>query len=212
MKKCMNMLTLGVAVTLSMIFLSGCATYVDTRQHSRVPKNKVTIENPQPVYVKFHYISGLGINDSVMTELLKTSVLNAVYESGLFSQVNSFPTPNEGNAGTLTIIMDEKLSGPEFLVKIGQAFVTVGTVFIVGSHPYFRYECTIDYLPSGDTPQITRTLEGGWYRGLGLIRFPPRNARKTGGLGDNEFIGIQEMAYQVVINGLNELAQDKNFH
>jgi len=204
MKKCMGILTIGTIATLAL--LSGCATYVDTRYNNRVPEDKVKVENPQPVHLQFQFKS-MGSNNNQATTQVKNSVFAAAQESGLFSRVDSFPV---SNGATLNITIDNQISGSEFLGAMGKGLITGLTFWIIGNNVRDRYECMLHYLPEGNAPQITRRLEGGLYTGMGLIRFAPKNARKTGGFG-SMVTGVNEMAYQVVADGLNEIAKDPNF-
>ena len=196
MKNCARAAAIVVLATLS-----GCASvYVDTGIKELKPEERIKIANPQPVQLLFQFQTK-GVANGQATDLLKKTVLSAVQDSGLFSQVGDGPA---ANGALLNITIDNVPLTDDAFAK---GFVTGFTFGLVGSTVGDGYICTVDYLPAPNAPKITKSVRDAIYTSLGATAGTPDHAQKVSGFEE----AAKLMAHKIVANGLNELAKDPGF-
>jgi len=181
--------------------LPGCASfYVDDSLHDLTAAEKVSVANPRPVQLLFDFQTK-GISNARATDQVRPYVVSAVQGSGLFTQVTSEPAPS--GAVLNVVINNVPLTDDAF----AKGFMTGFTLGLVGSNVGDGYICTIDYLPGGSGPKITKSMRDAIYTSLGATAGTPPHAQKV----SSAEAAVQTMVRQVVSNTLNAVAQDKGF-
>ncbi len=180
------------------------AGYVDAGLGDVKPADKVVISTPRPVQVLFQFQTK-GAPNGRGTKLLKPKVLEAVKDSGLFSEVSEAPA---ADGAVLNVVIDDVIAPKEMQAAEAQGAVTGATLFIAGTNIREHYEAQLDYIAGPDAPKITRTAKHAVVFQMGLINSTPTNAVKVdGGINGAVFA----MTRQIVSNPLNELAKDPAF-
>lgn len=205
-KSAARRLCLALAATLAMASATPgrAASFVDASLPDVAADKRVVVAHPQPVQLLFQFETK-GTPNARATAELKPAVLNAVRESGVFSEVADGPVEN---GAILNIVIDNAMSPSDLHHAEGAGFATGATLFIAGSTTRDHYICTIDYIGGPDAPKITRKAEHSVLFQMGLINSTPANAVKVPG-GLREAVSI--MTRQIVSNPLNELASDPGF-
>lgn len=181
--------------------LSGCASfYVDNSLHDLSQGEKVQIANPQPVQMLFDFQTK-GAHNGAATDLVKSKVVAAVQNSGLFSQVSPDPVP--GGALLNVVINNVPLSDDAFV----KGFATGFTFGLIGSTVGDGYICTVDYLPDVSAPKISKSMRDAIYTSMGATAEAPEHAQKVSNANE----ALEIMVRQIMANTLNELAKDSYF-
>lgn len=188
-------------VLLVAAFLPGCATfYVDNTLHEPTPEEKVKVENPQPAQLLFEFQTK-GVQNGRATDMLKDQVLATVKDSGLFSAVGADPAP--GGAVVNVVINNVPMTDDAY----AKGFATGLTLGLVGNTVGDGYVCTVDYLPPGGAPKVSKALRDALYTSLGAGAEIPQNVQKMSGVKQ----AIDTVIRKLLANTLNELGKDPGF-
>ncbi len=177
--------------------LSGCVSpYIDSQLQDVAPAK---IASPQPVQVIFEFQTK-GVTSGAATDMVRPTVMSALQDSGLFSQISDGPVPN---GALLHIVINNVPLSDDAYAK---GFVTGFTFGIVGNTVGDGYICSFDYKGGPNGKMISKEVRDAIYTSLGATAQPqhaePMPDLKTAAL---------TMAKRVVDNGLNEIAQDPGF-
>jgi hypothetical protein len=191
-----------LVVLLVAAFLPGCATgfYVDNTLHELTTEEKVKVENPQPVQLLFEFQTK-GAPNGRATDMLKEDVRKTVQDSGLFSAVGSEPVPN---GAVVNVVLNNVPLTDDAYAK---GFATGLTLGLAGTTVGDGYICTVDYLPGGRAPKVSKSLRDALYTSVGANAEKPQNAAKMSNATD----AIKLIARKVVGNTLNDVAKDPGF-
>lgn len=192
-------LCVGLAIAASLL-VSGCAShYVDTGLKD-VPLAKIKkVDNPQPVQLLFEFQTK-GATNSTATNQLKTQLTEIVKKSGYFSKVEAGPV---SNGAILSIVINNV---PLTDDAASQGFVTGLTFGLAGSTVTDGYVCKLDYVASGGTEKVSKTVRHAIHTTLGSAG-APSNAGKPVPMQE----AVETMLRQIVSNGLNDVASDPSF-
>jgi hypothetical protein len=192
----------AMAVLCVLTMLSGCGGtfYVDTGLHDLSTDEMVKVADKHPVQLLFDFQTK-GVHNAQVTEMAKLYAIDAANDSGLFSQVSTDPV--QGGAVLNIVVNNVPLTDDAF----AKGFVTGFTLGLVGSTVGDGYICTVDYLPPGNAPKITKSMRDAIYMSLGATASTPEHAAKVA----NMEVAFHTMMRQVVSNTLNEVAKDASF-
>ncbi|MBT9506228.1 MAG: hypothetical protein IV109_06510 [Rhodoferax sp.] len=186
---------------LTTLLITGCAThYVDTALKDVPPEKVIKVQSPKPVQFLFEFQTK-GATNARATEQLKIKATELVQRSALFSQVGSAPV---ASGSVLNIVVNNVLLTDDAAAK---GFVTGLTFGLAGSTVTDGYICTIDYLPGGAAPKISKTVRHAIHTSLGSAGAPV-NAPKSASIQE----AVETMLRQIISNGLNNLASDPSFN
>jgi len=172
--------------------------YVDKGLPDLTPDQIVHVANPQPVQLLFQLQTKERPN-SKGTTFLKAKVLEAVKNSGLFTDVTDGPATN---GAVLSITIDNI---PE--ANAGSKGFGTGLTFgLVGTVVTDYYVCTVEYLPPSGVGKITKTANHSLHSTIGL-KSAPLDGIKAKNVEEGVFI----MTRQIVSHALNSLGEDPAF-
>jgi hypothetical protein len=160
----------------------------------------VKVENPQPAQLLFEFQTK-GVQNGRATDMLKDQVLATVKDSGLFSAVGADPAP--GGAVVNVVINNVPMTDDAY----AKGFATGLTLGLVGNTVGDGYVCTVDYLPPGGAPKVSKALRDALYTSLGAGAEIPQNVQKMSGMKQ----AIDTVIRKLLANTLNELGKDPGF-
>jgi len=198
-----NSILLAFAALYAMFCGTGCVSYVDMRNYGTPPEFTAKAADPKPVNVRFVFQTA-GSPNQMVTAKLKGAVLETVGKSGLFSTVYESPA-NDGPV--LNVSVNNNVTPDEAVEAVLKGCVTGLTLFIIGSNVRDNYLCTVDFMPDGRTPFVSKSTNGGVYTGIGIIRQHPKNAKKARGMN----AAADEMVRLALAELLAELANNPYF-
>lgn len=195
MRKLFLALAISAAVTLS-----GCASFYVDKATQEIPSNvfkKPAFPKPVQVLVDFQT---KGVSNARGTAFLSPKIISQIQESGLFSEVRDTPVPD---GALLSVILNNvPLTDDAF----NKGFVTGLTFGLAGSQVSDGYVCTMKYIPTAQTPPITKTARHAIHTVLGA-KEGPANGTKVESLE----MAVYMMTRQIVSTALDELSRDPGF-
>lgn len=183
--------------------LASAAIYVGSDTTDVKPGDRAVIAHPQPVQLLFQFETK-GAPNARATKYVMQQVIDAVKNSGVFSDVSDGPT---ANGAILNIVIDNVVTPKELQKAEAKGFATGATLFLAGSNVQDNYVCTVDYVSGPNASKITRTAHHSLIVQMGLINSAPANAVKASSYKD----GVATMVRQIVSNPLNDVAKDPAF-
>ena len=191
--------TVGALCALSL--LSGCAThYVDPALKDLTLQETYRANNPKPVQMLFEFQTK-GATNAAATKTLLPRVTETVQNSQLFSKIDTAPV--EGGAVLNVVVNNVVLTDNAF----SKGFMSGLTLGAVGSTVTDGYICTVDYLPGGNAPKITRTARHAIHTAMGSAGVPAGVAK-----ADSIQAAVETMLRQIVSHALNDVAADPSFN
>ncbi len=188
--------TVGVAATMS-----GCASFYVDSSTGEVPASDFKkIAEPKPVQFVFEFETK-GVANARATDALKSQVVDQVKGSGLFATVDDKPV--DGGAILSLKLNNVPLTDDAF----SKGFVTGLTLGLAGNQVADGYLCTVEYLGSGKTEPIKKTVRHAIYTVVGA-----KEAPKNGVAMPNAKTAVQTMTRQIVGAALRDLSNDPAFN
>ena len=191
-----------VAISVMSLSTSGCVTaYVDggLRDASAVHVRKPA--RPADTQLLFTFQTK-GTTNARATDMLKADVTETISTSGLFAVVG--PDPSLSGAILNVTINNVPITSQEDAFSKG--FATGLTFGLVGSAVTDGYVCTIDYLPPGGRPKVTKTARHAIHATMGA-KGAPANGVKAKNIEE----AVRTMTRQILLEGLKQLSNDPEF-
>lgn len=179
---------------------AAAAVYVSDQLKDLTPETKAAVSNPQPVQVLFEFRTKGAANPQA-TQFAKEKVLEAIRNTGFFSELSEAPVPS---GAILNVVIDNVVDDEALRRATGQGFVTGATFFVAGSNIQENYRATVDYISGPGAAPISRSATHFMIVQMGLINSTPKGVVKVGKMNDAFFV----MARQIVTNPLNEIFLD----
>lgn len=161
----------GALAVCAAALLSGCISaqsYVDA---ALPPADKASVQaasNPQPIQVLYEFRTR-GTPNAKATELTSKTVMQAVKDSGLFSEISPAPVPS-GRRLVITLDNVPITSHDDAMAK---GFGTGLTLGLVGSMVTDGYVCEATYSPGGSGDPVRFSYKHALHTTIGNASGPP---------------------------------------
>lgn len=196
----MNKLLSFIAAGLLVLSMTGCATfYVDTATKEIPAEAYKKPASPKPVQAVFEFQTK-GVANASATKFLSPQVMDQIKGSGLFSELKEMPV---ADGALLSVVLNNvPLTDNAF----GQGFVTGLTFGLAGSQVSDGYVLTMKYIPTSQTPAISKTARHAIHTVMGA-KEAPANGTKV----DSLDLAAKTMTRQIVSTALDDLSRDPAF-
>lgn len=196
----MNKLLVLLASGLLALNLTGCASvYVDTATKEIPVSAYKKPASPKPVQLVFEFQTK-DVANATATKYLSEQVVDQIRGSGLFLEVKDAPV---ADGALLNVVLNNvPLTDDAF----GKGFVTGLTFGLAGSQVTDGYICTVKYLPTAQSPTISKTARHAIHTVIGAKEEPANGAKM-----ENVEMAVRAMTRQIVSTALNDLSRDPGF-
>lgn len=203
LRKAAMVCALGAGLALSGTAAHAAKWFVDNKLGDVPPAEKAVPATPQPVQLLFEFQRDGGPNPRA-TKQVKPWAIDALKQSGVFSDVVETPTAN----GAVLSIKFNNVVKKEELDKVkGDAFKAgLGFGLFGGVVATDNYIVSFEYLPAGGTPPITTTVNHALH-----MKFGKKDVEIPGTQVKNVTEAVQTVVRQVMQRGANNLASDAAF-
>lgn len=189
-----------LALSFLMLLIAGCGTvYVDGGL-PEVPTDRFKqAARPHSIQL-FYEFQTKGATNSMVTEQTRTTVVESVKRTGLFSEVGTAPV---ADGAVLNIVINNVPLSDDASAK---GFVTGLTFGAVGNQVTDGYLCTVEYLPSAKAPKISKTVRHAIHTTVGAKGAPENSVRAA-----SPREAVEMMVRQAISNLLDAVASDPSF-
>ncbi len=185
-------------ISISAMPVNAAKWYVDNSLGEVAAEEKIVLESPQAVQLKFEFQTNGEFNKRA-TKHVKPQAIEYLEKTGVFSEVTEDLVPN---GAILKIVFNNIFSKEEIKkakkdgFKSGLSFGLLGGVFTTD-----RYEVSFEYFSSNNAEPIIINVEHALHRKSGKKDIDVPGTRVK-----NVKVAISELTRQVMDRGANDIA------